>query len=373
MPHFHPLRWEIDLRPHRSGDLDAQPVVQAVFVHEYVHYVQALTGTVGRHILLELARLAVFAGILRKHGWPPPAGYEQVHLREVLEASAPADFQPSEPRTQYQEFSQELLFALADAESALPAGTAPGAFARRRLEVGPHAVDDFVHVAVRRGAAVVAVPVTDRVVFENMARQVQRNYLRFNNNLDTSPVDVERQKAHGDITYVCLHDALKSRLPDSEDCSKWTITLCQLALLCRNPGTAFEHMVGRLTGLRSSDLSGFIQALNRDQWFKGEFNHPPVQDVLNELVGKWGTAVLPRENWELRELTKLVANACNALLGEYSLMAGSLLAWKDIGHWIARFGCPPIIFSDCTLTEVQGITTSAPWTWYLRRLDDLLQ
>ncbi len=344
-----------------------------MFVHEYVHYVQTLTGTIGRHIMLELARLAVFAGILRKHGWPPAPGYDQVHLREVLEGATRAEFQNSDPRAQYGEFSRELSFALADDPTAAPQGTVAGAFVRARLSVGPHAVDDFVHVAAARGGNIVLVPVTDRIVFENMARQVERNYLLFNNNLDAGVVDAQRGQPHGDITYVCLHDALKVRLPDTEDCAKWTITLCQTALLCRNPGTAFEHMLERLTGLRSSNLTSFIQALDRDDWFAGEFNQPPVQDALNELVGKWGTAILPRENWELREFTKLVANASNALLGNYSLMAGNLISWKDVGHWIARFGCPPIIFSDATRGEVQGIATNAPWTWYLRRLDDLLQ
>ena len=373
MAHFHPLRWEIDMSSYLSTALDSDPVVQAVFVHEYVHYVQALTGTIGRHIVLELARLSVFAGISKKHGWPPPAGYDQVHLQEVLSAASPQDFQGTDPQRQYHEFCTELSFALADSPVPAPPGAAAGRFTRLPLTVGPNSVKDFVHVVAKNGGGLVAVPVTDRVVFENMARQVQRNYLRFNNTLDISPVDDERKKSHGDLTYVCLHDALQQRLPASEDAAKWTITLCQVALLCRNPGTAFEHMLNGLTGARTSDMTSFIQAMNRDAWFKGEFNEPPVQGVLNELVSKWGTAMLPRENWELREFTKLVANACNALLGDYSLMAGSLVAWRDIGHWIARFGCPPVVFSDTTSTQIQGIAAAAPWTWYLRRLDDLLR
>jgi len=367
------MRWEIDLSAYRSTDLETDPVLQAVFVHEYVHYVQALTGTIGRHILLEMVRLAIFAGISRRHGWPPPAGYDQVHLHEVLENAAPADFQSSEPRRQYHEFIRDLLFALDDTAGPAPAGTTPGVLLRRTLTVGANTVDDFVHVTGTNSSGVVAVPVTDRVVFENMARQVQRNYLRFNNNLDTSAVDDERNRSHGDLTYVCLHDVLANRLPASEDSGKWTITLCQVALLCRNPGTAFERIINSLTGLRNTDLTSFVQALNRDAWFQGEFNEPPVQELLNELIGKWGTAILPRENWEMREFTKLVANACNALLGDYSLMASPLLTWKDVGHWIARFGCPPLTFSDGTISQVQGIATSSPWTWYLRRLDDLMR
>lgn len=372
MAHFDPLRWEIDLSDHGAAELDTDPVVQAKFVHEYVHYVQTLTGTIGRHILLELARLAVYAGILRRHGWPPPAGYDQVHLRQVFEAASKADFIGSEPAQQYVEFHSELDFALSSARVVVPPGAAPGTFMRRELREGPHSVSDFVHVVVAHAGQSFAIPVSDRVVFENMARQVQRNYLLFNNNLATAPVDSERLAAHGDLTYVCLHDTIKTFLPREEDAAKWTIVICQIALLCRNPGTAFAHMVDQLTGLRVFDVTQFVQALNRDSWFEGEFDEPPIQGLLNELIGKWGTAMLPRENWELRELTKLIANANNALRDEYSLMASPLLTWQEVGHWIARFGCPPVHCKDGLREEMHGIKTSAPWHWYFARLNDLL-
>ncbi len=292
----------------------------------------------------------------------------------MLNAASAADFQNSAPRDQYHEFSRDLAFALCDQATPTPGGTQASQFRRQPLTVGANSVDAFVHMTARLpSGAVLAVPVTDRVVFENMARQVQRNFLRFNNNLDTSPVDSERNRVHGDITYVCLHEALVERLPPSEDAAKWTITLCQIALQCRNPGTAFEHMLGRLTAANRSDVTGFVQSLSRDPWFKGEFNVPPIQDTLNELISKWGTAMLPRENWELREFTKLIANACNAVQSDYSLMAAPLLAWKDIGRWLASFGCPPVIFRDGPCASIHGVATTAPWTRYLRRLDDLMQ
>jgi len=372
MAHFDALRWEINLEKYSAAELDSNPVVQAVFVHEYVHYAQALTGTIGRHILIEMARLAVFVGILRRHGWPPPAGYDQVNLREVLSAASKADLAGTEPERQFKDFLKQLQFATSDKRARMSKGTPPGTFVRHTLTVGPHSVDDFVHVTGDDAAGPCAIPITDRVVFENMARQVQRNFLLFNNELKTAPVDDERQKPNRDLEYVCLHDLVGQRLPKSEDNAKWTITLCQIALLCRNPGSAFEHLVDRLSGLRTVDLTSFVQAANRDEWFKGEFNKPPIQLVLNELVEKWGTAILPRENWELREFTKLIANACNALLGDYTLMASPLITWKDVGHWIARFGCPPIVLSEGPRHEIQGIKTSAPWISYFRRLADLL-
>jgi|GEM_PF-3947873 len=372
MAHFHPLRWEIDMSNYKSTDLPSNPVVQAVFVHEYVHYVQTLTGTIGRHIVLELARLSVLAGIHKVHGPTPPTTLDRIRLKDVLTAAIPADFDGSEPRTQHSEFCTELEFALADRPSTAPPAVSAGSLIRLPLKVGPHSQASFVHVVAKRGSALVAVPITDRVVFENMARQVQRKYLLFNNNLDASIVDGERNQAHADLTYVCLHDALKGRLPTEEDSAKWTIVLCQIALLCRNPGAAFEHMMTCLTRPKMSDIELFISGLKQDAWFKGEFNEPPAQKVVNELAQKWGSMMLFTEQYELREFTKLIANAHNALLNNFSLMAGSLVSWKDVGSWLARFGCPPVIFSDVTCTQICGTTASAPWTWYLRRLDELL-
>lgn len=372
MAHFDPLRWEIDLGNHTRAELDVKPLVQGKFVHEYVHYVQVLTGTVGRQILIELARLAVYAGIWRCYGWPPPAGYGQVFLRDVFEKALAADFVNSEPAQQYAQLRADLKWALADTRVRMPQGMAVGTIVGRDVLIGTHRIPDFVHVIVAHEGQSYAMPVTDRVVFENMARQVQRNYLRFNNGLDTSEVDRERAATHGDLAYICLHDTIKQLLPSSEDSAKWTIVVCQFALLCRNPGAAFAHIVERLKGLRTIELTSFLQALRRDQWFSGEFNVPPIQEVVNELIMKWGTAMLPRESWELRELAQLIANASNALDDDCFLMASPLLRWDDVRHWIARFGCPPVQCMDGRRDEIHGIRTSAPWHWYFARLNDLL-
>lgn len=371
MAHFHPLSWEIVL-PCKSSDLDSDPVAQATFVHEYIHYIQCLTGTIGRHILLEMARVAVFAGIQKHHGWPPPSGFGQIHLLDVLRNASRSDFAGTDPATQFQEFERELLFALADKATSEPTITTPQLL-RRTLTVGSFSVDDFVHVSADTPSGFVVVPVSDRVVFENMARQVQRNFLRFNNSLDTSSIDGERKMPHGDAVYVCLHDLLKTALPASEDCGKWTIALCQIALLCRNPGTAFERMFTRLSGAAAPDLSRFVADMNRDPWFAGEFNEPEIQGTLNELVGKWGTAMLPRENWELREFTKIIANAHNALSPPYDKFASPLLTWSEVGHWIAAFGCPPVACADGHPSHVQGIAVSMPFQEYLRRTHELLK
>lgn len=357
-----------------STSLDTDPVTQALFVHEYVHYVQALTGTIGRIILSELVRLSIYAGLIKMHGDPLPSEVPgPIDLRAALSSATVADFQHSDVRIQYQRLRDELRFALSDNTTPAPPGAAAGSFVRLQLTVGTHTVDRFVHIVAESRDGLVAVPLTDRVVFENMARQVQRNYLRFNNGLIVSSVDDERRKSHEDLTYVCLHDALKGRLPATEDPAKWTITLCQIALLCRNPGTAIERMLSGVSHPTSSDIAGFINVMNYDPWFNGEFNVPPVQDVLKELTSKWGSSLLLREQWELREFTKLVATSYNEVSANYSLMANSLICWSEVRGWITRFGCPPVVFSDTIRTNIHGHTTASHWTSYLCRLDDLLK
>ncbi len=374
MAHFLPLRWVIELPDNDIADLERDPVTKARFVHEYIHYVQCLTGTIGRHILVEIARVSIFAGLHKAYGWPPPKNYGQIDLADVLGRAEKVDFIGTEPAAQYQEFDRELRFALAAHMTRYNGAVASSSpFVSTSHQVGQFKVDDFVHVVSQHPTAgSMLIPVTDRVVFENMARQVQKNFLRFNNDLDTTAVDDHRLGPSADLPYVCLHDHLRARLAEGEDPAKWTITLCQIALLCRNPGTAMRQMWQHLRDQDNCDLDAFTKVVGRDDWFKGEFNHPPLQKTLDELIGGLGTAMRMTENWELREFTKCIATASNTLVDRYDYFADPLLEWKTVASWVSRFGCPPVICRDGRCTEIMGAKTSMPWHDYFTLADRLL-
>jgi hypothetical protein len=366
--HFSPLRWEICL-DFDSSALVGDPVAQATFTHEYIHYVQCLTGTVGRLILLDMVRVAVFAGLHKVHNGSIPARFQQIDLKQVFASASRSDFDGTDPALQYRELERELTFAFA-AESEVCNTHPPGTLFSKRLSVRGLEVDDFVHVTAYTPAGVVCVPVSDRVVFENMARQVQRNFLLFA--VGHSPIDDERSKNHGDAPYACLHDLIVSVLPSSEPYSKWTIAICQAALMCQHPGKAFEHIFGRLKLTRVHDLEGFVSALNRDSWFEGEFNVPDVQTTVNDLVRGYGTAMRPGENYELAELVRLVANAHNAIRSPWSYFANPLVKWNDVASWVRSFGCPPVRCNDRKILELHGISTSLPFQSYLQAAHELL-
>ncbi len=379
MAHFDPLKWQIDILEHSVKDLEQSVEAQSKFVHEYIHYVQALTSTIGRNILLEMVRLMIFAGFWKHYRGSLPKKFEEkINLKELLENSSPNDFRGTEPAAQYQEFYAQLGFALADNISKARTHNEPEfKFVRMPLLVGKFCKNDFVHLVVTHDKQKWAVPITDRVVFENMARQVQRNYLGFNcapnpdGTLNKSLLDGERRKV-GDLVYTCLYDTLEDTLPRSEDVARWTIGLCQFALLCRYPGLVLEYMIGRLDGRRVVDVQSFLMEMRRDSFFVGEYNTPPLQETLNEVVGKWGTAILMSESWELREITKHISNAYNALIDEPLFFASPLLSIKEVQGWMRSFGCPPVRCADGALEQLYGVALSKPWHRYFELADSVL-
>src|SRR5580704_10446120 len=79
-PHFHPLKWTIDLGAYTRQQLRSLAEAQATFVHEYIHYVQSLTGTLGRIYLVELVRMCGLAAITARYGATPPKLEEQLDI-----------------------------------------------------------------------------------------------------------------------------------------------------------------------------------------------------------------------------------------------------------------------------------------------------
>jgi hypothetical protein len=371
--HFEPLSWTIHLECN-SADLAGDPVAQATFVHEYLHYVQTLTGTVGRMLLVELVRLTVRAGLEKIHGRPLPQGFAQIDLAAALRDSTRADFAGTEVATQYRDFFHDMEFALGDRVVSVAAPADPTRPEERFLRLGytngGRSLPEFPHARFHHNGEWLAVPLTDRAFFENMARQVQRNYLYFNAN-DTSAVD-DLRAVRGEATYLVVRRLFEDFLPPGENHAKWTIAASQFALLCRHPGTAFERFLLCAASMQQPDLAEVHRRLSRDPWFLGEFNEPPLQENLNELIQKWGTAMRPTENYQLHELTKFIATAYNSLSGALEFFANPLFKWTDVGGWVRSFGCPRITCSDGEVATLHGVKTTVPWGAYLLGARDLL-
>lgn len=371
--HFEPLSWTIHLECN-SGDLADSPIAQATFVHEYLHYVQTLTGTVGRMMLVELVRLTVRAGLEKVHGRPLPHGFAQIDLAAALRASTRTDFVGTEVAAQYREFFHDMEFALGDGVVPVAAPDDPSRPEQRFVLLeyanGGRRLPAFPHARVQHNGDWLAVPLTDRTFFENMARQVQRNYLYFNAN-DTSSVDRLRANK-GEATYLVVRRLFEDFFPPNENHAKWTIAASQFALLCRHPGTAFERFFLCASSMKQPELNEVHRRLSGDSWFLGEFNDPPLQENLNELIQKWGTAMRPTENYQLHELTKFIATAYNSISGALEFFASPLFKWTDVGGWVRSFGCPRIVCLDGEIDTLHGVKTTVPWGGYLIGARDLL-
>ena len=253
--HFHPLDWNIRIPEFTGQELTTDPNAQSVFLHEYLHYVQMLLGTTGRRTLVDMVKLCVRTGLHKHYAGAVPNHFHQIDLRRSLEEANSADFVGSDVSQEYQRIRDEWSFLLADEE--IPVCAREIGVVRRPFSVGNVSRREFPHLVVPwDSSSARAIPLTERVIFENMARTMQRNYLYFTLQ-DTSRVDEERNGPRRDVTYVCIRDYLEGTLPSGEDAAKWTIGLCHLSLLCDEPWEVISHFLLKIESRRVGDWDQF--------------------------------------------------------------------------------------------------------------------
>lgn len=369
--HFEPFGWKIRLTGHQSKDLADDGLARAAFIHEYIHYVQFLVGSLGRIQFVEFVRNIILAGVVKHYGNDAPEKIEQINLMETLSEAVPGDFVDTDAQSNFKENYYELMGALDTTLMPIEATTEKFIYEPFRIHgLDNFEIKDFPHIVVHHRQKTYKIPLSDGIFLENMARQIQRYYLFFRLH-DTSSVDnlrgeLEEQK------YICLCQLIREHSQDKLDSMMWTIVLCQISLICERPCYAFVKMYEKLVTQGTWDIDEFLRSLVWDEEIKSRYNKPPMQEVLKELIEKLGTTMKVHENYELREIAKYMCNAHNDICSNPKYFANSLIDWDCVISWVSRFGCPPVVCDDMTVTTIGGIELKKPWHDYLIRGRDLL-
>jgi len=362
--HFELFGWEIRLSGHKSENLGKDSLTRAAFIHEYIHYVQFLIGSLGRIFFLELTRNIILAGQIKHYDNNVPEYCEQIDLMDELSRASANDLISTKAQINFQKNYYELNAALDTTLREVSPIYDNFVFEPLRIH-GPYEfeVPDFPHIVIYHKQKTYILPLSDRVIFENMARQVQRNYLFFIFN-DTSSVDSLQGELSEEI-YTCLWKLIKKQTQDRVDSRMWTIVLCQIALICERPAHAFIEMFNILSAQNSSDLNEFLQFLDHNEEIKHRYNKPPMQEIVNDLIQGIGTAIRMTETYELREIAKYMKNAHDIICRNPKYFADPLIDWGRVLSWVEKFGCPPIVFDDKTSTKIDKFNLKKPWHNYL--------
>lgn len=371
MAHFDLFTWQIDLSEYHSSQLDSDPLVQGIFAHEYIHYCQILCSTIGRVLLVELVRVAILAGLHKYYDGDIPEEFDQINLHEQLMLARKEDFVGTKIKSDFHDIEQELEAAVnCTFESASPPADLSYPFMQDKYKFHEIEVDSFPFMLIEYEDHWYRIPISDRLIMENMARQIQRNFVRFTNDLDISSIEAYRANP-GEVVYTCIHDYLEGLIPNDEYAATWTITLCQICLLCGKPGFALMRIIDRLNILVDPDLDTFLNFLKEDSWFRDNYNNPNFNEIAQGLM-KTGTAMKPTENYQLNKLIKQMVELVNTVNFDKTFFTEVLLDWQKLGHWVARFGCPPIIFSDKIQSKIFDLPTNQHWHSYLIRTREIL-
>lgn len=369
--HFEPFGWEIRLSGHKSENLGKDSLTRAAFIHEYIHYVQFLIGSLGRIQFMEFIRNIILAGIIKHYNNNVPDYCEQIDLRVELSKASPNDLMDTEAQINFQKNYHDLNAALDTALRQISPIADDFVFEPLRIH-GPHGfeIPDFPHIVIHHKQQAYILPISDRVFFENMARQIQRNYLQ-STLKDASSVDMLEGSLDEEI-YICLWKKIKEKIQDTKESRIWTIVLCQISLICERPAHAFVEMYNNLIQQNVVNLNEFLRFLDYSKEIKNRYDKPSMQEIVNDLVQGIGRSIRMTETYELREIAKHMVNAHNDICTNPRYFANSLINWDHVLTWLDRFGCPPIIFDDKTLTKIDTIDLKKPWHDYLNLGRNLL-
>ncbi len=367
---FCPFSWQLKLSDHSLESLETSIESQAVLLHEYVHFLQLLTGTLGRQILIETTRLIILAALERVHGDDIPSGFSQVSARAAFHEATLGNFQTTEAGAQYTQFAHELAVALNANECSVPDTSDRPLLTLRRQLAG--LTLDQLHVVVPGNGGLVGIPSVDTLFCENMARAMQLQYLVANNGSIVAVSD-ELNKPHGDRLYRAIETVLSGVLPFTDDSKEWTVAVCQLTLLARRPGHAFRRVIEALGNRQQEGLETLLGRVRSTLTAEGEWDDPPVQDAVDELCQSWATCLVEDEQRAVHALATSICTATNAMaLGRPLVnVQGGLEA---ILGAMRMYGCPKIFVADREdpLEEFCGVRLGVPWLDMMTKAYELM-
>lgn len=365
MSHFEPFDFTINLDFPRNR-LETDGVHRSVLIHEYVHYLQCLSSTIGRCFLFELSRLAILAGHWHSHAGNPPELLTMINLDSILSSSQKPDYLKFPFQQQYSDIKTEVDALLNPHLAASPPGKGP-TFIQRKLHGFPSKV--LTHLELTYGGGALCVPLTDRVFFENAARQVQHHYL-FMAIQNTSSVDCLEGQS-GESMYRCLYHCIEPTLRGRFDAREMTIAISQFCLLSAEPGRVFELALDVLNTSTARTMEDQFLELRRTSAIAALMNQPDMGGIISEL-GRLQTSISSPASLELFQFRELIVGTYNKLNDIPWLFASSIVTWKTFMQWVRTFGCPEIHCSDGSLTDLEGVPCQSPWVKYLQQANERL-
>lgn len=363
--HFKPFDFVIHLDfPRQSLRVDV--VERSTLIHEYIHYLQCLSSTIGRCLLYELSRLAILSGHWKFHKGNPPNDLQMIDLDDVLSQSKRADLSSFDGRAQYADVKKEIDALL---NPQLGIGNSGTGVQFHQAALAGFPSKTLTHLDITYAGTRPRIPLVDRIFFENAARQVQRHYL-FMAIQKTDHVDrLDGQKS--EAQYLCLHSCVEPIVRGRFDAREMTIALSQFCLLSAEPGTVFELAIADLATSKARTKEEQFHELRRNPSIAALMNKPDLEGVIKEY-GRLQTSISHPASLELYRFRELIVRAYNELNAVPWLFASSIVTWDAFKQWVRMFGCPEVRCSDGFLSDLEGIPCQSPWVKYLQLGNALL-
>jgi hypothetical protein len=325
------------------------------FTHEYIHFVQSISGIWGFRLLDAMIDLGI-RGAVKLSPPPAPGQTGRVVIMPLLAGLADRAGQ-ADPhlRTKANQLGDQIR-CLFSGDHYAYAGAKP-AWTLDTQEVTCGTFNETFWGIVTPGGRFR--PITPRMCAEGMARMIDRWLARkLGFNAHTWPdSDSERELYNG--IFNLLGQATYAEAVAEVVRERVAVTVCWLALATERPDLAVAYMLDFLQkgsgagGLAKSIAISLHEALlQHPQKIYGahHFNR-----TMNDIQHGAAATIDRNEYLDIYEQLKNIQNASNLALRVPYYFSDEDVDWAVVEHWMKTFTLPKVVATDGNVPEIAGV------------------
>lgn len=355
--------------------IPTDPDATVSFVHEYVHFLQAISSVMAFRLFAELVDLGIKGALVLDGKVDPHGGTvldRSYAIRPILQVMADhAGNAVPGIAERVMTIRDELMFLFGDVDYPYAGSRQPGELDTVRLSHGTYS-DDFIGVVTARRTFR---PINLRMLTEGMARRIDR-WVNVNHGFGHSWSAAPQAQVIEAEVYNGIRGLLQapnlSHNVHPQTLDRLTVIVCYLALATPRPDHSVQLMIDRL---RHGTTAGLLPAtvgheLARVLIREGLLSAKAYNEVMDGVLHGESSAAMERaEFYDLYKQLGKIQVAANFALSRPDYFADEEVRWATVRGWMLAHSVPRVVATDGSVSAIDGIPCGNPALDFLAEVE----
>jgi hypothetical protein len=379
MAAFDPISCQIVLTTGRSySRADVAQIPTAIDVtmslsHEYVHFLQAVSGLSGFRFLAELIDFGIHGalvvdGLANGHSGVI-SGYKSIFPMLNKQANrAGQAFPDIKSRATSILDEAHALFGCADFPYS--GKRQPWDLDSQDITFGTYTEPFWGYVTPRGSFR----PFTPGLLSEGMARRIDQ-WVKTNHGFAGHSWNggVAETEHYNGLQNILRQPAYGANVTDATR-DRVAVIVASLALVCQRPDLSTELMLHRLASPSTAGgLPATIAATLKDLLVgTGQLHADHHNEVMAGVLDGVGR-IMSRQEWlPIHEQLKTIHKAANAVIADPMTFVDDTAGWGHLKRWMTLYSVPPVVAIDGAVAAVDGVPCTTTVTGFLSEVARVL-